>query len=40
MSSATKRALLKPIVDDNPVTLHVLGISCSKNFFANSPTGI
>ena len=28
MSSAAKRALLAPVVDDNPVTLHVLGI-CS-----------
>ena len=28
MRSAAKRALLEPIVDDNPVTLHVLGI-CS-----------
>ena len=28
MSSAAKRALIAPIVDDNPVTLHVLGI-CS-----------
>ena len=28
MSSPAKRALLDPIVDDNPVTLHVLGI-CS-----------
>ncbi len=28
MSSAAKRALIEPIVDDNPVTLHVLGI-CS-----------
>lgn len=28
MTSAAKRALLDPIVDDNPVTLHVLGI-CS-----------
>ena len=28
MSSAAKRALVDPVVDDNPVTLHVLGI-CS-----------
>ena len=28
MSSPAKRALIDPIVDDNPVTLHVLGI-CS-----------
>ena len=28
MRSVAKRALLDPIVDDNPVTLHVLGI-CS-----------
>lgn len=28
MSTAARRALVKPIVDDNPVTLHVLGI-CS-----------
>ena len=28
MSSTAKRALLDPVVDDNPVTLHVLGI-CS-----------
>jgi Na+-transporting NADH:ubiquinone oxidoreductase subunit D len=27
-ASPAKRALLDPIVDDNPVTLHVLGI-CS-----------
>jgi Na+-transporting NADH:ubiquinone oxidoreductase subunit D len=28
MSSAARRALLAPVIDDNPVTLHVLGI-CS-----------
>ena len=28
MRSAAKRALVEPVVDNNPVTLHVLGI-CS-----------